>query len=655
MTGVSLTMGNSNTTPTTGSTEKSISDRNKPPLHHQKSFRTSRTATYSTAQSSLHHNPSSIDLASSRNYEDYDVDDDFSTVDSRQILPGHSHSLAMQKTSQLNRTSLAEPNSMVLVQDQVKVSPHQSGFGEPRSSRTTLNECSTQIVDVMYAAESPNTKPSNPSSPPVRTPSTIGDITSKIKNVSLTGEKLSSTRNVAESLQENDDEAIDNAENKWESAWEEDSESSEDDDCSAKMPLDIEFERPKDCRPDDKTASAADVFFGEEKDGAQLGSAPDEKPNPAMFQSLRVLGKGSFGKVFLVQKQNGYETGGLFAMKTLKKAHLLRRGQIQRTKTERKVLSNMNHPFIMKLHFAFQTDDKLYLVLDYCAGGEIFFHLSRHRRFHEKVARFYTAELLLALGHCHDNGIIYRDLKPENVLLDSHGHVKLGDFGLAKDNIRHPYKGARSRVGTPEYMAPEILQQFGHGFCVDYWGLGMLLYEMMTGLPPWYTTDRQKLFKRLNSAPLDIPSYFSTPASTFVFSLLQRDPRRRLGVRGQRSVQNHVFFQHLDFKALLNKKIQTPISPCEGWSAAKVPDDELRSCPRNRAGVHDIRMRSTELDVATANFDKQFTKMSVDSTPGHCSEHDSSDGIHSEEELNEKTFIGFTFEETDRNSSLITV
>jgi len=317
----------------------------------------------------------------------------------------------------------------------------------------------------------------------------------------------------------------------------------------------------------------------------------------------------------------------------------------------------MNHPFIMKLHFAFQNVDKLFLVLDYCAGGEIFFHLSRHRRFPEKVAQFYTAELLLALGHCHDNGVIYRDLKPENVLLDSHGHVKLGDFGLAKDNIRHPYKGALSKVGTPEYMAPEISQQFGHGFCVDYWGLGMLLYEMMTGLPPWYTTDRKKLFKRLNTAPLDIPSFFSSAASSFVFSLLQRDPRRRLGVRGQLSIQGHPFFSGVDFKALLLKRIRPPISPCEGWRTSQTPlDTKLPSSP-NPTNSSDVQNNhATELDIATANFDKQFTRMSLDSTPN--SEYDSSDGVHSEEELNEKTFVGFTFDEQDllsRNTSLTTL
>jgi len=451
-------------------------------------------------------------------------------------------------------------------------------------------------------------------------------------------------------------------ENDWESAWEDDSGSSEEEDggslsssSSPQMPRDIQFERGN---SSENMLTRWDTASNVDDNDNWPASLYDGKPNPSMFHLLRVLGKGSFGKVVLVQKQTGPETGGLFAMKTLRKPHLLKRGQIERTKTERKVLSLLNHPFIMKLHFAFQTEDKLFLVLDYCAGGEIFFHLSRHRRFPEKVARFYTAELLLALGHCHDNGIIYRDLKPENVLLDSTGHVKLGDFGLAKDNIRHATKGASSRVGTPEYMAPEILQQIGHGFCVDYWGLGMLVYEMMTGLPPWYTTDRKVLFKKLNSAPLDIPAFFSSPASAFVVSLLQRDPRRRLGVRGHRSVQEHDFFNAMDFGALLSKKINPPISPCEGWVPSQISDDD-NVLHDSGGGVQDnTNIRSVELDAATANFDKQFTRLSVDSSVGHCSEYDSADGVCSEGELHEKTFVGFTFDErdlSDVNASLITL
>jgi len=375
-----------------------------------------------------------------------------------------------------------------------------------------------------------------------------------------------------------------------------------------------------------------------------------DKPNMSMFfPLLRVLGKGSFGKVVLVQKRTGQERGGLFAMKILRKTHLLRRGQIERTKTERKVLSNVDHPFIMKLHFAFQTDDKLYLVLDFCAGGELFFHLSRHRRFPEKYTRFYSAELLLALGHLHSRGIIYRDLKPENVLLDAEGHVKLGDFGLAKDHIRHPYRGAKSMCGTPEYMAPEILQQLGHGFCVDYWGLGMLTYEMMTGLPPWYTTDRQLLYRRLKSAPLDIPSFFSQHAKQFVFSLLQRNPRHRLGVKGVMPVMAHTFFRGLDFKYLLRRRIEAPIRPCEAWKPPDHSETVGKEDVSAGGSVSDqtqmslAEMQSKELDAATMYFDKQFTRMTVTSIPDDTNYSDDDDDAS--EELNENTFVGFTFDE----------
>ncbi len=197
--------------------------------------------------------------------------------------------------------------------------------------------------------------------------------------------------------------------------------------------------------------------------------------------------------------------------------------QVERTKIERRVLGYVDHPFLMKLQYAFQTGRKLYLVLDYCPGGELFFHLSRFKRFPESVVRFYSAELVLALQHLHDSGIIYRDIKPENILLDRDGHLKLGDFGLAKDGINQATSGAQSVCGTPEYMAPEVISKAGHGTAVDWWGLGMLMYEMLTGLPPWYTKDRQKLFERLRSAPLVIPKVIASLGMTpwnEIFSIL---------------------------------------------------------------------------------------------------------------------------------------
>jgi len=363
----------------------------------------------------------------------------------------------------------------------------------------------------------------------------------------------------------------------------------------------------------------------------------------------------------LTQKILGQEKGRLFAMKILRKTHLLKKGQIERTRTERKVLSIVDHTFIMKLHFAFQTEDRLYLVLDYCAGGELFFHLSRHKRFSESWTRFYAAELLLALAHLHSKGIIYRDLKPENILLDSRGHVKLGDFGLAKAHISHPYQGAKSRVGTPEYMAPEVIQLKGHGFTVDYWGLGMVTYEMMTGLPPWYTEDRQKIFKRLLRAPLTFPSNgkFSPQVMSFIASLLERDPRRRLGVRGPQSVKCHNFFRRLDFKGLEERRIDAPILPCEGWKAPEPLSDKAK---KNKlmgifTGARQIStvqsLHSEDIDAATANFDEQFTRMTLDSTTPQSHDYSdeySDDDCSGSQELNANTFVGFTFDDFDPES-----
>jgi len=391
----------------------------------------------------------------------------------------------------------------------------------------------------------------------------------------------------------------------------------------------------------------------------------DERPCVDMFEpALRVLGRGSFGRVVLVQKRHGLGTGALYAMKILRKSHLVRRRQIERTKTERKVLSKLDHPFIMKMYYAFQTTEKLFLVLDYCPGGELFFHLSRYRRFQEPVARFYAAELLLAIGHLHKNGIIYRDLKPENVLLDAYGHVKLGDFGLAKDGIRHPTQGAKSTCGTPEYMAPEVLNQGGHGFCVDYWGLGMILYEMMTGLPPWYTTDRSKLFRRLRSAPLIFPKevHFTPHCRACIAGLLEREPRLRLGVMGLRSAMRHEFFyRRINFEALRAQQIAAPIRPCEGWRQFTQNSRNNSIVGDNNDGLGVIGggwhsagpsldsatmggITAEALDVATANFDDSFRRMPIETEDYEKQQQAAGHPPISEKELNAQTFRGFTFD-----------
>ena len=263
--------------------------------------------------------------------------------------------------------------------------------------------------------------------------------------------------------------------------------------------------------------------------------------------------------MFLVQKK---DTKVVFAMKVLKKDHVRRRKQIEHTRTERRVLGTVRHPFIVGMHYAFQSPQKLYFVLDYCPGGELFFWLSREKRLPEHIARFYTAEITLALDHLHEKQVVYRDLKPENILLDAEGHVKLADFGLAKEGIEDAISGANSLCGTPEYLAPEILDKQGHGLASDWWNMGMVLFEMLTGLPPWYTTDRQKLFDRIRRAKLDFPSSVSRVAQSLISRLLHRNPSERLGANGAQEIQHHPFFAATDWEALLARRLVPPFNPC---------------------------------------------------------------------------------------------
>ena len=174
----------------------------------------------------------------------------------------------------------------------------------------------------------------------------------------------------------------------------------------------------------------------------------------------------------------------IYAMKTLKKDFIIRTKQVSNTKIERDIMQQIDHPFIVKLHYAFQTPETLYFVCDFLNGGELFFHLCHKVRFSEDTARFFSAEIVLALEHLHQNGIIYRDLKPENVLLDREGHVKLTDFGLSKMELQGPQAMTNTFCGTPEYLAPEIILHNGHSYGVDWWSLGMLTYEMISGINP---------------------------------------------------------------------------------------------------------------------------------------------------------------------------
>lgn len=281
------------------------------------------------------------------------------------------------------------------------------------------------------------------------------------------------------------------------------------------------------------------------------------------FELLRVLGKGSFGKVFLVRL---IVTGHTYAMKVLKKSEVVRRRQVEHTKAERRIMGGIEHPFIVSLRFAFQSKDKLYMVTDYCRGGELFFHLKKFRSFPEDMVRFYAAELISALQHLHSLDIVYRDLKPENVLLDEDGHIRVTDFGLSKDSVVDP-RGATTFCGTPEYLAPEMLinrkTRRGYGKSVDWWSLGTLLFEMLTGWPPFYDKNLRRMCEQILRAELRFPPGCSASAEArdLIRQLLQREPEMRLGSAEGSDPRAHPFFAGLDWAALERREITAPFRP----------------------------------------------------------------------------------------------
>eukprot|EP00756_Hemistasia_phaeocysticola_P039501 Hpha_TRINITY_DN16818_c0_g5::TRINITY_DN16818_c0_g5_i1::g.148344::m.148344/K13303/SGK2; serum/glucocorticoid-regulated kinase 2 len=287
------------------------------------------------------------------------------------------------------------------------------------------------------------------------------------------------------------------------------------------------------------------------------------------FDLQCVVGVGSFGKVMKVKRR---DTGQVYAMKVLDKDQIVQNKMIAHTKAEKQILETIDHPFICKLHFAFQTKKQLIFVLDFLSGGELFYHLQRQKRFSEQRARFYTAEIALAIGHLHTKGVIYRDLKPENLVLDHEGHITLTDFGLAKTDC----KGTTyTFCGTPEYMAPELVTKQGHTNAVDWWSLGIFLYEMVVGIPPFYTQNVSQMYQLILNKPLEFPSFVSQPLRDVLRRLLDRDPKQRLCDLEQ--LKQQTFFAEIDFETLYRREITPEFIPSlgEGESDTKYFDAEF--------------------------------------------------------------------------------
>lgn len=309
------------------------------------------------------------------------------------------------------------------------------------------------------------------------------------------------------------------------------------------------------------------TYSGEDVETLELTAStvnPEgSKAGPNDFILLKLLGKGGYGKVFQVKKVNGQDDGKIFAMKVLKKATIVRNAKdTAHTKAERNILECVKHPFIVDLIYAFQTGGKLYLILEYLSGGELFMQLEREGIFMEDTACFYLAEITLAIEHLHSQGIIYRDLKPENILLDHEGHVKLTDFGLCKETI---YGGTMTHTfcGTIEYMAPEILTRSGHGKAVDWWSLGALMYDMLTGAPPFTAENRKKTIDKILKGKLNLPPYLTNEARGLLKKLLKKNVPERLGATPDdaKPIKSHTFFRGINWETTLERKLPPPFKP----------------------------------------------------------------------------------------------
>uniref|UniRef100_A0A8C1CJP0 Protein kinase C n=1 Tax=Cyprinus carpio carpio TaxID=630221 RepID=A0A8C1CJP0_CYPCA len=310
------------------------------------------------------------------------------------------------------------------------------------------------------------------------------------------------------------------------------------------------------------------------------------------FDLIRVIGRGSYAKVLLVRLKKNEQ---IYAMKVVKKELVHDDEDIDWVQTEKHVFEQAStNPFLVGLHSCFQTESRLFLVIDYVNGGDLMFHMQKQRKLPEEHARFYAAEICIALNFLHEKGIIYRDLKLDNVLLDQDGHIKITDYGMCKEGIR-PGDTTSTFCGTPNYIAPEILRGEDYGFSVDWWALGVLMFEMMAGRSPFdIITDNpdmnteEYLFQVILEKPIRIPRSLSVKAASVLKGFLNKDPKERLGCQvqtGFTDIKSHTFFRSIDWDQLEQKQVMPPFKP-------QITDD-----------------------YGLDNFDTQFTNEPVQLTP----------------------------------------
>ena len=304
------------------------------------------------------------------------------------------------------------------------------------------------------------------------------------------------------------------------------------------------------------------------------------------FHLVAVIGRGAFGKVMLATEKG---TNTSYAIKALKKEYIIQNDDVRSTNLEKSIFqaaSTEHHPFMLNLHSSFQTDSRVYFVMEYVPGGDLMCHIQEKKRFSQARTRFYACEVLLALQYFHKNNIVYRDLKLDNILLGADGHIKVADYGICKANM--PFGATTSTFcGTPDYMAPEILMNRRYGIAVDWWSFGVLIYVMLVGRYPFHGEEENDILDAILSDAIEYPSNMPRVTISLLQSLMNKMPTRRLGAGSAdaEEVKKHPYFANVDWDAFMRKEVPPPFVPT-------IKDS------------HDV-----------SNFDKEFTREEPTLTP----------------------------------------
>ncbi|XP_067670104.1 cAMP-dependent protein kinase catalytic subunit PRKX-like [Haliotis asinina] len=299
------------------------------------------------------------------------------------------------------------------------------------------------------------------------------------------------------------------------------------------------------------------------KKDSPLGENEDDKPAPKLedLDLLKTIGTGTFGRVIQVRQKG---TKQYLALKVMAMAEIIRLKQADHIKSEKEILSKSHHPFIVNLLWSCHDEKFLYMLMEYVPGGELFSYLRTHGFFKNSDANFYACEIVCALDFLHSQQIVYRDLKPENLLLDTEGHMKITDFGFAKKVIDRTW----TLCGTPEYLAPEIIQSKGHNKAVDWWSLGVLIYEMLVGFPPFYDENPFGIYQKILAGKIEWSKALDPVAKDLIKKLLVHDRTRRLGNMkfGAEDVKRHRWFKGINWDDVFNRKLKPPIVPKLAYS-----------------------------------------------------------------------------------------